>query len=91
MPSLSTPIIEDIRRARPSDLRKNIENGLVASSKSLPQLLLWDAMGLILFNKFAASSTYYPAKKEIGLLQEHAEHIAGTIPPGSIIVELGSG
>lgn len=86
-----SPPIEDIRRARQSDFRKGIEDGLLASSKSLPQLLLWDAMGLVLFNKFAASSTYHPAKKEMELLQEHAEHIVGIIPPGSIIVELGSG
>lgn len=94
MPALSTPIyppVEDIRRARPSDFKQRIEDGLLSPSKSLPQLLLWDAMGLVLFDKFAARSTYHPARKEMELVQDHAEDIVRTIPPGSIVIELGSG
>ena len=85
------PKVFDIRTDRVADFHQSIEDGIFAPKKCLPSLLLWDAPGLVLFDNFAATAAYYPAKKELELIQQHADDIVSSVQPGAMIIELGSG
>ena len=87
--------IIDIRSDTASfGLRKDILKGLHkqdGEEKTLPTLLLYDDLGLRLFEKITYLDEYYLTKQEIGLLEKYADVIADRIPDGAMVVELGSG
>ena len=90
--SLGVPSIIDIRQdVVQTNLKEEIIIGLTSEPKRLPAILMWDSKGLMLFERFAQSKEYYPAKKEIGILSLHADEIAKTIESRSVVIELGSG
>jgi uncharacterized SAM-dependent methyltransferase len=75
-------------------LEDEILKGLMGKKegeKSLPTMLLYSAEGLKLFEDITYLQEYYLTNNEIGILEEHAEQIAGRIDDGSVVVELGSG
>ena len=75
-------------------LHKAILDGLSAkdgAEKRLPTLLLYDEAGLKLFESITYLDEYYLTGAEIGVLEAHADEIARTLHPGSIVLELGSG
>lgn len=75
-------IVEDIKKGlRPQD----------GGEKKLPTLLLYDELGLRLFEKITYLDQYYLTNAEIEILEAEADRIAQRIPPGSVLVELGSG
>jgi uncharacterized SAM-dependent methyltransferase len=51
--------------------------------KSLPDLLLWDAEGLKLFEKITYLESYYLTHHEIELLEQECDNIANCIEPGT--------
>ena len=51
--------------------------------KSLPDLLLWDAEGLKLFEKITYLESYYLTHHEIELLEQECDSIAKCIEPGT--------
>ena len=51
--------------------------------RSLPDLLLWDAAGLKLFEEITFLDTYYLTNNEIRLLERECDGIAKSIQPGS--------
>jgi len=51
--------------------------------KSLPDLLLWDAEGLKLFEKITYLESYYLTHHEIELLERECDSIAKCIEPGT--------
>ena len=53
------------------------------SQKSLPDLLLWDAEGLKLFEKITYLESYYLTHHEIELLEQECDNIAKCIKPGT--------
>ena len=59
--------------------------------RTLPTLLLYDEIGLKLFEEITYLDEYYPTNAEIEVLTLHASSIAKEIQAGSLIVELGSG
>ncbi|KAI9848057.1 MAG: hypothetical protein M1837_001159 [Sclerophora amabilis] len=59
--------------------------------KRLPTLLLYDEIGLKLFEKLTYLDEYYLTNAEIDVLERYAGSIAERIAPGSLLVELGSG
>lgn len=85
------PIIEIMREKRSEDLETEIVQGLQFDSLQLPQELLWDDAGQILFDDLCNSSTYYLTKKEKEILQKYSTDMAATIPEGSTLIELGCG
>ncbi|KAK4543547.1 hypothetical protein LTR36_005442 [Oleoguttula mirabilis] len=91
----SRPNIIDIRSdATNIELKQEILTGLKAGEgkeKTLPTLLLYDEKGLKLFERITYLEEYYLTGEEIAVLQEHADSIAGCMPHGSMLVELGSG
>lgn len=60
-------------------------------SRQLPTLLLYDEVGLKLFEDITYLDEYYLTGEEIELLENNAKDIANTIPAHSIVLELGSG
>ncbi|OJJ47777.1 hypothetical protein ASPZODRAFT_29861, partial [Penicilliopsis zonata CBS 506.65] len=73
------------------DLRAEIINGLSASPRTLPSLLLWDERGLSLFDQYTTSSAYYVYRKEQEIVNQYALELADLVPAGSILLELGCG
>jgi len=51
--------------------------------KSLPDLLLWDAQGLQLFERITYLESYYLTHHEIELLVQQCDDIANCIKPGT--------
>ncbi|KAL9622589.1 MAG: hypothetical protein Q9160_003086 [Pyrenula sp. 1 TL-2023] len=59
--------------------------------RRLPTLLLYDELGLRLFEDITYLKEYYPTNAEIEVLQTHCDKIVEYIPEGAQLVELGSG
>ena len=87
--------IIDIRRGKVEntildDMQKQLrpQNG---QEKQMPTLLLYDEVGLQLFEDITYLDEYYLTNAEIDVLKSYGEQIAQRIQPGSLVVELGSG
>ncbi len=65
--------------------------GLTARPKTLPAKYFYDLAGSALFERITALPEYYPTRSEIAILREHAPAIASMFPPGSALIEFGSG
>ena len=61
------------------------------AEKQLPTILLYDQIGLKLFEEITFLPEYYLTNSEIDILDRYADRIADTIPSGSQLIELGSG
>ena len=90
-----TSIITDIRRNGLNDtlldeIRSKLEP-IGGGEKQLPTLLLYDEEGLRLFEKITYLDEYYLTNAEIEVLTNHASEIANWMPPGTMMIELGSG
>jgi L-histidine N-alpha-methyltransferase len=72
-------------------LPRSIIAGLSQPQKSLPCSYFYDARGSALFEKITALPEYYPTRVETAILAGCAPEIASRTPPGSILVEFGSG
>ncbi|KAL4074657.1 histidine-specific methyltransferase [Scleroderma yunnanense] len=96
----------DVLDIRPTDasrqLADQIAKGLDApfNKKTLPSVILYDEVGLLLYDKFSAESPeYYHFAAELEILKGHADeivramhkHTGNTIVPGEAIIELGAG
>ncbi|GAM34851.1 sulfatase [Talaromyces pinophilus] len=71
-----------------------IQDGLDPPSgkpRSFPTLLLYDTVGLRLFEEITYLDEYYLTNTEIEVLEKHARTIAERLPDQSQLVELGSG
>ena len=88
------PII-DIRTTEISlSINEEIHKGLRpvhGKAKTLPTLLLYDSVGLKLFEDITYLEEYYLTNAEIEVLENHADDIAARIQRGSQLIELGSG
>lgn len=76
-----------------SSLMDDIVAGLKkeAGEKTLPTLLLYDDLGLKLFEEITYLDEYYLTNTEIGILEKYAENMAERIEDGGVVIELGSG
>lgn len=59
--------------------------------KSIATFLLYDELGLQLFDEITRLEEYYLTNAERTILQEHADELASRVNDGTVIVELGSG
>ncbi|MQY44397.1 L-histidine N(alpha)-methyltransferase [Epibacterium sp. SM1969] len=59
--------------------------------KSLESKWFYDHYGSELFEQITKLPEYYPTRTETAILQQNAATLAALIPPGSVLVELGSG
>ena len=65
--------------------------GLGAAEKSLSPKWLYDHRGSELFEQITQLPEYYPTRTEAGILRSNAQALAGLVPAGGALVELGSG
>lgn len=87
--------IVDIRRGKvESTILDDIRDQLrpkIGEEKRMPTLLLYDDVGLQLFEDITYLDEYYLTNAEIKVLEEYGDQIAQWIQPGSLMIELGSG
>jgi dimethylhistidine N-methyltransferase len=69
----------------------DVAAGLSGARKTLPAKWFYDARGSELFEAICRLAEYYPTRQEMDLLQKIAPELAGAIPEGCVLVELGSG
>src|SRR6185295_16013838 len=74
-----------------TEFATDVVAGLTATPKRLSPKYFYDSIGSALFERITELPEYYPTRREIGILNEHAGDIAGLIPPGAALVEFGSG
>jgi len=74
-----------------TEFATDVVAGLTAARKRLPPKYFYDKAGSALFERITELPEYYPTRREIGILEEHAGDIAALIPPGAALVEFGSG
>ncbi|MEJ0095735.1 MAG: L-histidine N(alpha)-methyltransferase [Methylocella sp.] len=73
------------------DLARAVIAGLSTPQKTLPCFLFYDAKGSALFEQITQQPEYYPTRTEAAILKIAASDIAAHTPPGSLLVEFGSG
>lgn len=74
-----------------SAFRADVLAGLDRPDKSLSCKYFYDARGSQLFDRICETPEYYPTRTELAIMREHAPEMARAIPPGSVLIEYGSG
>jgi len=74
-----------------SAIRGDVLRGLLASPKTLPPKLFYDARGAELFERICGLDEYYLTRAELSILRKEAATIAALAGPGCALVEYGSG
>lgn len=90
MSTTLTTSLDSIAGGRDSDTAE-ILAGLSADPPHINSKYLYDRRGSELFDQICGLDEYYPTRTEQGIMQRHAVAMAGTIPAGSRLIELGSG
>ncbi|KAI8093632.1 uncharacterized protein BX664DRAFT_295507 [Halteromyces radiatus] len=90
-PASTHPSLEDAFNS--ADLVDTILNSLdqPPTQKSIPTFVLYDTLGLQLFDQITHLDEYYLTNAERAILQQHADQLADRVKNGSIIIELGAG
>lgn len=73
---------------------QDVRNGLGTSDheqKQLPPSYLYDELGSALFEAITLLPEYGLTRADARLLRRHANDIADSMPPGTLVAELGSG
>ncbi len=73
------------------DLAREVERGLRSTPKQIPCRFFYDEAGSRIFEEICALPEYYLTRAEDEILADRAAAIAALVPPGSDLVELGSG
>jgi dimethylhistidine N-methyltransferase len=74
-----------------SDFETDVVQGLAQPRKQISPKHFYDGEGSRLFEAITELPEYYPTRTEIGILRESAADMAAQIPPGSALIEFGSG
>jgi dimethylhistidine N-methyltransferase len=74
-----------------AQFRDDVIAGLSAPVRAVPARWLYDHRGSELFDEITRLPSYYPTRTETALLEQSMPEIAGSIRPGSAVVEFGSG
>ena len=88
MTALARKIVVDTTT---TEFASDVVAGLTATPKRLSPKYFYDSVGSALFERITELPEYYPTRREIGILNEHAGDIASLIPEGAALSEFGSG
>jgi dimethylhistidine N-methyltransferase len=85
-----------IPRSQPFDAENtgfaaDVLAGLGKTPKTLPAKYFYDEAGSLLFERITDLPEYYPTRREMKILRDHAADIATLIPQDSALIEFGSG
>ncbi|MEY4295115.1 MAG: L-histidine N(alpha)-methyltransferase, partial [Pseudomonadota bacterium] len=72
-------------------IRSELLAGLQAKNAYTSPKYLYDALGSKLFEAICELPEYYPTRTEAAIFAQHAESMAGYIPQGATLVDLGAG
>ncbi|KAL6892171.1 histidine-specific methyltransferase [Trichoderma evansii] len=81
----------EIQGSDNSGIQQLISQGLRSTPRSLPSLLLWDSIGLDLYEKITESPDYYLTRIEADVIRNNVDAIVQSIGANGVILELGSG
>lgn len=76
---------------KPTPIAEAALAGLSGRPKGLSPKWFYDARGSDLFEEITRLPEYYPTRTERAILETRLEEIAAHVPPGAVLVELGSG
>ena len=91
MVALARPLQSQRQSAERSAFAADVLAGLSATPKRLPAKYFYDGVGSQLFERITELPEYYPTRCEMEILRQHGADIARLIPPGSALIEFGSG
>ena len=74
-----------------SPFARDVIAGLTSQPKRLPPKYFYDHAGAQLFEQITAQPEYYPTRCELEILRDFSPDIARLFPPGSALIEFGSG
>jgi EasF-like predicted methyltransferase len=83
--------IKNIQKNIALNLRNEIISGLCAQPKNLPTILLYDNIGIKLFDRITYKSDYYLTMEEVITLEICLNDLINEIHSDSVLVELGCG
>jgi len=78
-------------RDRRAQFARDVAEGLTAAAKRLSCCYFYDRQGSALFEAICDLPEYYLTRAERAILAAHADEIAGCVPQGATLFELGSG
>jgi L-histidine N-alpha-methyltransferase len=78
-------------RDRRAQFARDVAEGLTAAPKHLACRYFYDRHGSSLFEAICELPEYYLTRAEAEILGAHADEMAASAPPGTILFELGSG
>lgn len=81
----------ETRSSDNDEIQQLISQGLRSSPRSLPSLLLWDSVGLDLYEKITESPDYYLTRVEADVIRNNVDAIVQSVGANGVILELGSG
>lgn len=73
------------------DLYNNTINSLAATSKSIPDMLLYDEKGSLLYDAVCLSSEYYLTRTDLAIMQHNINDMAMRVGSNALLIEYGSG
>jgi dimethylhistidine N-methyltransferase len=85
------PVRRAYRGAFANAVRDEVLAGLLASVKSLPPKLFYDARGSALFEQICDQHEYYLTRAEMEILERRAPELAELAGPRCALIEYGSG
>src|SRR5215475_2009509 len=88
--ALRRPVEADAAEAD-SSFARDVITGLTARPKRLSPKYFYDQAGAQLFEDITALPEYYLTRCELEILRERAPEMARFFPPGSALIEFGSG
>jgi L-histidine Nalpha-methyltransferase len=88
--ALRRPVEADAAEAE-SSFARDVIAGLTARPKRLSPKYFYDQAGAQLFEDITALPEYYLTRCELEILRERAPEMARFFPPGSALIEFGSG
>ncbi|KAM0476510.1 hypothetical protein ACHAPX_006425 [Trichoderma viride] len=82
---------DETRSSDNDEIQQLISQGLRSSPRSLPSLLLWDSVGLNLYEKITESPDYYLTRVEADVIRNNVDAIVQSVGANGVVLELGSG
>ncbi len=88
---MKTPQFIQLHHEDSGQIRTELLQGLQATQAYTSPKYLYDALGSKLFEAITELPEYYPTRTEATIFAEHAKLMAGHIPQGATLVDLGAG
>lgn len=87
----ATPAFIQIHRDDAQAIRDELAEGLCSPAAHIAPKFLYDALGSRLFDAITELQEYYPTRTEAGIFRTHGAAMAGLIPAGGVLIDLGAG